>query len=487
MTHIRGIGGVGRRAKASTRACVRHLDASSRGRAAPTLATVHELVTVTHSWLRWIVLGLGLGVIFACGSGWARGRPWTRTHALAVRLWLGSFAAQVVLGLLLYFFLSPTVEAAVRMGAAAMKNGLLRFWRIEHPITMLLALGVLHLGRWRARRRVDDRGKHAWTAASSAIAMALVCVAIPWPPRKHGRPALRVAATARMVGGCEAPRSNEALPERLSETGLEAAEPYAPRFELWSDGAEKRRFIALPPGASIDTRDPDAWQFPEGTKIWKEFARDGKKLETRVLWKTGAGAEDWAMMAYAWDDEERDAIAVPEGRADVRGTDHDIPSASDCMACHGGAPSRVLGFSALQLAHDGDGVTLSSLADRLSEPVVVPALPGDESSARALGTLHANCGHCHNARQGRAGQQRCFDPRTPFDFYLRVSELDRVESTATWRTAMGSAIVPGDPDASAVIRRMRHRGGFMPGMPPLATEHVDEAGLAAITAWIESL
>lgn len=74
-------------------------------------------------------------------------------------------------------------------------------------------------------------------------------------------------------------RGRATWPERLSETGLYADEslstlgdgvvPYRPRFELWSDGASKRRWIRLPPGAVVDTTDMDDWGFPSGTKLWK--------------------------------------------------------------------------------------------------------------------------------------------------------------------------------------------------------------------------
>src|SRR5262245_30688341 len=84
-------------------------------------------------------------------------------------------------------------------------------------------------------------------------------------------------------------------PEHLSETGLfadvarESLAPdiiaYAPRFQLWSDGADKRRWLWLPPGARIDTSDMDSWVFPVGTKFWKEFTRDGVRVETRLLEK----------------------------------------------------------------------------------------------------------------------------------------------------------------------------------------------------------
>src|SRR5688572_7672014 len=78
------------------------------------------------------------------------------------------------------------------------------------------------------------------------------------------------------------------VPARLSETGLYAdigsealaddVVAFAPQFELWSDGAEKKRWIWLPEGALIGTEDMDAWVLPEGTKLWKEFHRDGVRV-----------------------------------------------------------------------------------------------------------------------------------------------------------------------------------------------------------------
>jgi len=72
-----------------------------------------------------------------------------------------------------------------------------------------------------------------------------------------------------------------AAPARLSETGLYAGgrpaaidarnRPYSPQYPLWSDGATKARWIYLPPGTAVDTRDVNEWRFPVGTRFWKEF------------------------------------------------------------------------------------------------------------------------------------------------------------------------------------------------------------------------
>src|SRR4051812_41872174 len=82
-------------------------------------------------------------------------------------------------------------------------------------------------------------------------------------------------------------------PQTLADTGLcldagcTQISPdviaYEPQFQLWSDAATKRRWIYLPPGMQIDTSDMDFWQFPVGTKVWKEFTRGGIRVETRLI------------------------------------------------------------------------------------------------------------------------------------------------------------------------------------------------------------
>lgn len=290
-----------------------------------------------------------------------------------------------------------------------------------------------------------------------------------------------------------------ALPERLSETGLYevrgterlAAEvvSFAPRYELWSDGAVKRRWIWLPPGAAIDTSDPDVWNFPVGTKLWKEFVRDGVRVETRLLLKHGDPPGAWTPMAYLWRDD--DAWAVPEGVENARGTAHDIPSVAECGGCHGGTTTGVLGFSAVQLPARSEHAVLDletlERTDRISHPITGSnRIPGDAPTRAALGYLHANCGHCHNqARPERRGP-RCFDPENALDFSLRIGELDRPDSTATYRSAVGSVIIPGDPDDSSLMVRVRSRDPWW-GMPALGTEEVDRHGTRTLHTWILGL
>jgi hypothetical protein len=302
-------------------------------------------------------------------------------------------------------------------------------------------------------------------------------------------------------------------PQTLAETGL-YSDPagevlatnvmaYKPQFQLWSDGADKKRYIALPPGTQIDTSDMDHWKFPVGTKVWKEFTRNGTRVETRLLWKKSDDPDfGWFMAAYEWNAEQTEATLVPKkGRVDALGTPHNIPSTGDCKECHHGQPDRVLGFGAIQLSHDDSDVTLASLkADALlSDPPPVDAytLPGTTEQRAALGLMHANCGHCHNPNG--AGYDR-----NHMELLLLVGNLGSVAETSAYQTAVDvdldqdlsmilpaevtKRVVPGDPSKSALYLRMAERdANALVSMPPVGSEEVDTNGTQLIGSWITSL
>jgi hypothetical protein len=291
------------------------------------------------------------------------------------------------------------------------------------------------------------------------------------------------------------------LPKRLSETGLYASIatrelspgvlPYTPQFQLWSDGAEKQRWILLPNGQPIDTSNMDEWVFPEGTKVWKQFSVAGVPIETRLLEKRGPTDADWISLAYVWDPDGKDATAAPLGEIDSHHTDHNVPAAGECFACHGGRRSFLLGFSAVQLADTAVAgeVDLAGLIQqgRLSTPPTNnPVVPGNAVEVAALGYFHANCSHCHNPTRPARGGARCFDPQDRYDFTLAVGQLNSIASTPTYRTVVGHAVEPGDPDGSRLYELVSSRGMFRQ-MPPLATEKVDSTAIANIRVWIEGL
>ncbi|MEW6319515.1 MAG: hypothetical protein AB1635_00340 [Acidobacteriota bacterium] len=312
-------------------------------------------------------------------------------------------------------------------------------------------------------------------------------------------------------------RSN--APPRLVETGLYLPDrpgtvdprnrPFVPQYPLWSDGAAKSRWVYLPPGASVDGRDEGAWEFPAGTKFWKEFRFEGRKVETRLLWK--AAAEQWVMASYVWNEAQNEATLAPA--AGVRGVAavapgrrHNIPGVNDCAACHGARRTEVLGFTALQLSPDRDPralhaeapvpgmLTLDELVSRRmlagSRADLAAAPPRIESrnpeTRAALGYLATNCGSCHN---GRGEITADFPSLRWTDVRRDPDEVARrlLNYPTSWQVpgTQGRSVLirPGDAQASALHARMRSRQPSSQ-MPPLGTVLRDDAALAAIARWI---
>lgn len=310
-------------------------------------------------------------------------------------------------------------------------------------------------------------------------------------------------------------------PERLSDTGLYAdiamrriADgnlPFEPQYPLWTDGAEKARWIRLPEGAAIDASDTARWEFPVGTKLWKDFAFDGRTIETRMLWR--ASSSQWVFASYLWNDAQTEAILAPaagvRNHREVRpGVVYSIPSDAECHACHDSGGTPVLGFNALQLSDDRDplaphakvaragSLTIRELdrrrllrprrPDLVANPPRIAARSARERAV--LGYFSANCGSCHNES----------GPLAVLGLHLRHGSSGAEGVEPGYVTAVGVAgeyvtpgatpersrrIAPGDPDSSAIVYRMSSRRPSSQ-MPPLGTSVVDEEAVALIRAWI---
>ncbi len=290
-------------------------------------------------------------------------------------------------------------------------------------------------------------------------------------------------------------------PASLSETGMfsdmqsrtlaPGVLPYDVRYPLWSDGAEKQRFVSVPNGAQVDTSNIDLWQFPIGTKAWKEFWVAGKLIETRFLWKQAQGADGWLKVAYLWNATGSDAYPAPEGVPDAAGTDHDVPSIEQCEQCHNGAGDVLIGVSAIQLSKEAGGGSLAALVSNgwLSQP---PAsdfpVPGDGAVEDAIGYLHGNCGHCHNSES--------FLAKTRALRLKLLTSAKTPEETPLYQTALGAAafhdlygtqiiVTPGAPLTSQLLQRMTVRN--LDQMPPVGTEVVDDAAVGTVSQWIAGL
>lgn len=264
----------------------------------------------------------------------------------------------------------------------------------------------------------------------------------------------------------------DGFPEQLDRLApdLDALPSYEPAFPLWTNGADKRRFVQTPDGTPAQ---PAA--IPVGTLFFKQFAYDGVVIETRVI-RVGESGPEYAVYVHEdgnphgarrmEPDAVREVPVVFEGESFT----HVIPHETQCAACHEAGMGPVLGFTAFQLAGgepEGD--------DEDDED--------DEEEHAALehavtGYVQGNCVHCHNG----SGV-----PGASFDMRPEVFVANTVGMPTTGSASVpGLRIVPGDPEASVLYRAFVAQQPAAP-MPPLGVQRRDQQTATLVRAWIESL
>ena len=287
------------------------------------------------------------------------------------------------------------------------------------------------------------------------------------------------------------------LPETIGQLGLYPSAPdltdvpaialgYTPSYPLYSNGSDKIRHLVVPDGARIDTSDPDAWVFPDGTLIFKTFAYDGVPVETRVLVKSPDDGQ-WGYAVYQWDDTGTDAtllsledrVAVPQDA----GFSHTIPAELDCKLCHDTAEHPVLGLTHAQLSGTDGGDTLDPIADALMDvpAVAAPIDTGDAASTELVRYFYGNCVHCHNGGRG---------DNASFDLRPDVALLNTIEQpTQSSASADGIRIVPGDPSTSILYLALsgEHDDPDLEDMPPVGIDLRDATTITKLKTFIESL
>ncbi|QSQ14551.1 hypothetical protein [Myxococcus landrumensis] len=152
----------------------------------------YPAVLFLHSWLRWVVVVLCLLSLGRSLVGWLGGREWTRADRRLQLFTVSAFDTQMLLGLVLYFGLSPFTPRSLEGGLrASLAIPTLRFFSLEHPATMLLSLVCAHAASALSQRAPVPVSRHRAWAIGLLLAMVLVSLAIPWPGLPHGRPLLR--------------------------------------------------------------------------------------------------------------------------------------------------------------------------------------------------------------------------------------------------------------------------------------------------------
>lgn len=291
------------------------------------------------------------------------------------------------------------------------------------------------------------------------------------------------------------------FPDRLSKTGcVDASDPQKPaaglvpytvESPLWSDGADKARYLALPDGAKVTVKENGDFDFPIGTVLLKSFALKGKPIETRLFVRHEDGG--WGGYSYEWQADGKDAVLLAGSKSKtISGLRWTYPSRSDCMACHTEVAGRSLGLELGQL--NGDFVYESTnrisnqlatlehiglFAEKLGKPPSeLPAYPAPTGKGdpvlRARSYLHANCSFCHQPNGPGRGEM---DLRYATSF-ADAKLCDVAPQGGDLGVAGAKILAPGAPERSLLSIRTKRLGQGR--MPPLASHVVDVAGTAVL-------
>jgi uncharacterized repeat protein (TIGR03806 family) len=300
--------------------------------------------------------------------------------------------------------------------------------------------------------------------------------------------------------------------------GAEGVLPYDVIAPLWSDGAFKTRYLALPELEQIGYRAENSYEFPTDTMFMKNFWLEAEQsnptsrrlIETRLMIRRETM---WEGYSYEWNEGESDAQLLPAGgktRSWEMTTDDGTtsqswtyPSRSACFQCHTAVKNTILGFETLQVNRDfafAEGVdnqlrTFEHIGlfegGLTTPPLLLEALPDPSDSMytfeeRSRSYLHANCAMCHQP----GGPTPIVDLDLRWGTPLEETGLVGVTPTA----AQGDLGVPGalritegNPHASVLYLRMKAEGASAFKMPPLARELQDLQAARAVFAWIARL
>jgi uncharacterized repeat protein (TIGR03806 family) len=296
---------------------------------------------------------------------------------------------------------------------------------------------------------------------------------------------------------------------------VEGVIPYHLNTPLFTDHAEKLRFVKLPGGATVPYNDTAVFDFPVGTALIKTFyypvdfrdaAKGRKILETRVLLHEANG---WKALPYIWNEDQSDAVLDVAGESTTviyidqqgkkRSHAYVVPNMNQCKGCHNKAEKMMpIGPSAWQLNGDHDygavkenqlkhwqtAGMLTSYAENAPKGVVWNDPSTGSLDERARIWLDINCAHCH----------RGDGPASTSGLHLGWMEKDNLKlgvGKTPVAAGRGSgnlrfSIVPGKPDESILLYRIKSTDpGVM--MPELGRTQMQPEAVALIREWISKM
>ncbi|WP_291909776.1 hypothetical protein [Chitinophaga sp. CB10] len=132
---------------------------------------------LVHSILRWAVLLTGIWAVIRAYKGVSGKTPFTAADNKAGLFFMIACDIQLLVGIIL-FFTSPLVTAARADMGAAMKDGVLRLFTVEHETLAIVAIALVHIGKSKVKKATDAVKKHKLALNFYSIAMILIIIMV---------------------------------------------------------------------------------------------------------------------------------------------------------------------------------------------------------------------------------------------------------------------------------------------------------------------
>lgn len=140
----------------------------------------YPIVLWIHNAVRWFILILGIIALIRAYYGWFGKRDWSMIDRKVGIFFTSTLDLQLLLGLLLYFFLSPITKSAFKDFGGGMSNPQARFFILEHALYMVVAVVLAHIGSALAKRADQALIRHRRTALWFSLSLLAILVGMPW-------------------------------------------------------------------------------------------------------------------------------------------------------------------------------------------------------------------------------------------------------------------------------------------------------------------
>lgn len=153
---------------------------------------MYAILLTLHNIARWILVVSAVILIVKTILNLFDKAPWHSLLDRTMRWYNITIDIQLLIGLVILFAYSPMTTSAFKQFGVAMYNPVMRFFTLIHPLLMIGALVLAHVGRNQVKKDIPDKKKYFAILIWFGLSFTLLLLATPWPYSDTARPLIRL-------------------------------------------------------------------------------------------------------------------------------------------------------------------------------------------------------------------------------------------------------------------------------------------------------